>query len=118
MHLQIDTDHRDGFTVLRPQGDIDVATGPALKDRITETLVAGGVHLVVDLQDVEFIESTGLGALVGGRRRAEAVKGSLSLVCVEDRLLQVFRLTGLDTVFTIFDTVDAAVAPRIAPRIA
>jgi anti-sigma B factor antagonist len=114
MHLQIDTARRGGFTVLRPQGDIDVATGPALKDCITETLVAGGVHLVVDLQDVEFIESTGLGALVGGRRRAEAVKGSLTLVCTEDRLLQVFRLTGLDKVFAIFDTVDAAVTPRVA----
>jgi anti-sigma B factor antagonist len=114
MHLQIDTAQRDGFTVLRPQGEIDCATGPTLKECITETLVRGPVHLVIDLGDVDFIESTGLGALVGGRRRAEAVNGSLSLVCIEDRLLQVFRITGLDKVFTIFDTVDAAVARRVA----
>jgi anti-sigma B factor antagonist len=114
MHLQIDTDHRDGFTVLSPRGEIDSVTGPRLKECITETLVGGEVHLIVDLDDVDFIESTGLGALVCGRRRAEAVNGSLSLVCVEDQLLRVFRVTGLDKVFPIFDTVEAAVTRRVA----
>lgn len=114
MHLQIDTHHREGFTVLRPQGEIDCVTGPALKECITETLVGGEVHVVVDLCDVDFIESTGLGALVGGRRRAQAVNGSLSLVCVEDHLLQVLRITGLDKVFAIFDTVEAAVTRQVA----
>jgi anti-sigma B factor antagonist len=114
MHLQIDMTQRDGFTVLRPRGEIDFATGPTLKECITETLVGGEVHLVIDLGDVDFIESTGLGALVGGRRRAEAVNGSLSLVCIEDQLLSVFRITGLDKVFPIFDTVEAAVTRRVA----
>src|SRR4051794_41903054 len=69
MHLQIDVDHREGYTVLRPQGEIDFATGPRLKEAITERLVAGETHLVIDLSAVDFIESTGLGALIGGRRR-------------------------------------------------
>jgi anti-sigma B factor antagonist len=114
MHLKIDVDRREGVTVLSPHGDLDVATGPALKDSITDTLVAGGVHLVIDLGSVDFIESTGLGALVGGRRRAEAVNGSLSLVCAEGRLLRVFEITGLDKVFAIFGSVDDAVARRVA----
>lgn len=114
MHLHIDTDHREGFTVLRPRGEIDCVAGPVLKECITETLVGGEVHVVVDLCDVDFIESTGLGALVGGRRRAEAVNGSLSLVCTEVRVLRVFQVTGLDKVFAIFDSVDAAIARRVA----
>ena len=112
MHLQIDVEHREGYTILSPQGEIDFATGPQLKDAITETLVGGDVHLVVDLLAVDFIESTGLGALIGGRRRAHALKGSLSLVCTEEQMLKIFRITGLDKVFTIHDTVDAAVSAR------
>ena len=67
---------------------------------------------MVDLLAVDFIESTGLGALIGGRRRAYALKGSLSLVCTEQQMLKIFRITGLDKVFTIHDTVDAAVSAR------
>ena len=110
MHLQIDVDHRGGYTVLSPQGEVDFATGPQLKDAITERLVAGEVNVVVDLLAVDFIESTGLGALIGGRRRAHALRGSLSLVCTEEQMLKIFRITGLDKVFAIHDTVDEAVS--------
>ncbi|MEO5709558.1 MAG: STAS domain-containing protein [Nocardioidaceae bacterium] len=108
MHLPIDVTRTDGHTVLSPHGEIDFATGPQLKDAITELLVAGDVRLVIDLLDVDFIESTGLGALIGGRRRAHALKGSLVLVCTEQQVLKIFRITGLDKVFTIHETVEAA----------
>lgn len=115
MHLQIDVDRHEGFTILSPQGEIDFATGPQLKDAITDALVAGDVRLVIDLLAVDFIESTGLGALIGGRRRAHALKGSLVLVCTEQQMLKIFRITGLDKVFTIHDTVEAAVGrPAVA----
>src|SRR6478752_3056636 len=114
MHLQVDTVRRGDYTVLQPQGEIDFATGPQLKDAITEALVAGDVHLVVDLLKVDFIESTGLGALIGGRRRAHALKGSLSLVCTEEQMLKIFRITGLDKVFTIHASVEAATATEPA----
>ena len=112
MHLQIDVTRREGFTIISPQGEIDFATGPQLKDAITELLVSGEVNLVVDLLKVDFIESTGLGALIGGRRRAHALQGSLVLVCTEDQMLKIFRITGLDKVFRIHDTVDAAVGQQ------
>ena len=114
MHLDIDVTERDGYTVLSPQGEIDFATGPQLKDALTELLVAGEVNLVVDLLEVDFIESTGLGALIGGRRRAHALKGSLVLVCTEDQMLKIFRITGLDKVFTIHDSIEAATAKEPA----
>ena len=114
MHLQIDVTRIGGYTVVSPQGEIDFATGPQLKDALTELLVAGEVNLVVDLLAVDFIESTGLGALIGGRRRAHALKGSLVLVCTEEQMLKIFRITGLDKVFTIHDTVEAATATEPA----
>jgi anti-sigma B factor antagonist len=110
MHLQIDVARRAGYTIVSPQGEIDFATGPQLKTAINKLLLDGEVHLVVDLLAVSFIESTGLGALIGGRRRAHALKGSLTLVCSEDQMLKIFRITGLDKVFTIHPDIDAAVA--------
>ena len=108
MHLDIDVTEHGGYTVLSPQGEIDFATGPALKEAITDALVAGKTHLVLDLLAVEFIESTGLGALIGGRRRARALDGSLSLVCAHGPVLKVFQVTGLDKVFEIYPSVAAA----------
>jgi anti-sigma B factor antagonist len=108
MHLTIDVARRHGYTILSPQGEIDFATGPRLKEAISGALVAGDVHLVIDLLAVDFIESTGLGALIGGRRRAHALKGSLRLVCTEQQMLKIFRITGLDKVFAIYDSVDEA----------
>ena len=114
MHLEIDVAPHDGFTVLIPRGDIDVATAARLKEAVTELLVAGDLDVLVDLAEVEFIDSTGLGALVGSRRRALALNGSFALVCAEQHLLKVFRLTGLDKVLAIAGTVEeaAAAAPR------
>jgi anti-sigma B factor antagonist len=115
MRLQIDVTRRHGYTILSPQGEIDFATGPQLKDVITERLIAGDVNLVMDLEAVDFIESTGLGALIGGRRRAHALKGSLRLVCTEEQLLKIFRITGLDRVFAIYDSVEqATLRPAVA----
>jgi anti-sigma B factor antagonist len=112
MQLQIDVTKRHGYTILSPQGEIDFATGPQLKDAINERLIAGEVNLVMDLEAVDFIESTGLGALIGGRRRAHALKGSLRLVCTEEQLLKIFRITGLDKVFAIYDSVEQATLQR------
>ena len=104
MHLQIDVTRIRGYTVVSPQGEIDFATGPQLKDALTELLVAGEVNLVVDLLGVDF----------GGRRRAHALKGSLALVCTEDQMLKIFRITGLDKVFAIHDSIEAATATERA----
>jgi anti-sigma B factor antagonist len=113
MHLQIDVTRVAGHTVVSPQGEIDFATGPQLKDAITDLLVNGEVNLVIDLLAVDFIESTGLGALIGGRRRAHALKGSLVLVCTEEQMLKIFRITGLDKVFSIHESVEAATAQPV-----
>jgi anti-sigma B factor antagonist len=110
MHLDIDVTESDGYTVITPHGEIDYATGPQLKEAITDSLVAGRLHLVIDMLGVEFIESTGLGALIGGRRRARTLDGSLSLVCGESTVLKVLKITGLDKVFEIHDSVAAATA--------
>ena len=69
---------------------------------------AGARSVVVDLSRVEFLDSTGLGVLVGALKRLRAAGGNLALVCGHERLLKIFRITALDRVFALYDTVDAA----------
>lgn len=110
MDLTLSTREVDGRTVVSVGGEIDVYTAPKLRDLITELVAAGTYDIVVDLEGVEFLDSTGLGVLVGGLKKVRAHDGSLQLVCTQDRLLKIFRITGLAKVFVIHDSAEGAVA--------
>jgi len=108
--LTLATREVDGTTIVSVGGEIDVYTAPKLRDKITELVAAGAHNLVVDLEAVEFLDSTGLCVLVGGLKKVRAHDGSLQLVCTQDRLLKIFRITGLAKVFAIHDSAEAAIA--------
>ena len=110
MDLTITTREAEGRTVVAVAGEIDVYTAPRLREEITELVAAGTYNLVIDMSEVEFLDSTGLGVLVGGLKKVRAHDGSLQLVCNQDRLLKIFRITGLAKVFVIHDTAEAALA--------
>lgn len=110
MDLTLETRDAEGRTIVSVGGEIDVYTAPKLRDRITELVAAGRYQLVVDMEAVEFLDSTGLGVLVGGLKKVRAHEGSLELVCTQDRLLKIFRITGLAKVFVIHESTDAALA--------
>ena len=93
-----------GRTVIEVAGEIDVYTAPKLREKIAALVDEGVYHLVVDLERVDFLDSTGLGVLVGGLKRVRTHDGSLSLVCTQERLLKIFRITGLAKVFTIHES--------------
>jgi anti-sigma B factor antagonist len=96
-------------TVVEVGGEIDVYTAPKLREQLVDLVNAGRYHLVVDMEKVEFLDSTGLGVLVGGLKRVRAHDGSLRLVCTQERILKIFRITGLTKVFPIHDSVSEAV---------
>jgi anti-sigma B factor antagonist len=110
--VDLDLSARDigGVSVVAVKGEIDVYTAPRLRDRITDLVGSGTYRIVVDLEGVEFLDSTGLGVLVGGLKKVRAHGGSLQLVCTQERLLKIFRITGLAKVFAIHGDVDAALA--------
>ena len=108
--LSLETRHEDGNTIIEVGGEIDVYTAPKLRDKITELVGGGTYNLVIDMAGVEFLDSTGLGVLVGGLKKVRAHDGSLELVCNQDRLLKIFRITGLAKVFVIHESTDAAFA--------
>jgi anti-sigma B factor antagonist len=108
--LTITTREAEGRTVVSVAGEIDVYTAPRLREEITELVAAGSYDLVIDMSAVEFLDSTGLGVLVGGLKKVRAHEGSLQLVCNQERLLKIFRITGLAKVFVIHDTAEGALA--------
>lgn len=110
MDLTLATREIDGATIVSVSGEIDVYTAPKLRDQITELVSEGRHHLIVDMGGVEFLDSTGLGVLVGGLKKVRANGGSLRLICHQDRLLKIFRITGLAKVFVIFASTDEAIA--------
>ncbi len=110
MDLTLETREADGVTIVAVGGEIYVYTAPKLRYRITELVADGVYHLVIDMEQVEFLDSTGLGVLVGGLKKVRAHDGSLQLVCNQERLLKIFRITGLAKVFVIHDSADGALA--------
>ena len=115
MDLRLDKAERDGFAVLEVAGEVDVATAPRLRQQLVETASSGRDTLIVDLSDVEFLDSTGLGVLVSGLKRFRTLGGDLVVVGTRPRILKVFEITGLTTVFGMYDTVDDAVAALNKP---
>ena len=104
-----------GRTVVEVSGEIDVYTAPRLRETLVGLVDAGNYSLIVDMERVEFLDSTGLGVLVGGLKRVRAHDGWIDLVCTQGRILRIFRITGLNKVFSIHDSVADAVTAHTQP---
>ena len=96
--------------VLDLKGELDIYTGPLLGDAVNEATANGYRRLVLDLSQLEFLDSTGLSLLVEARRRMLAKTGDVTVVCASENVRQIFSLTGLDQVFSIVPTRDQAFA--------
>lgn len=108
MEVRLTTQDVYGRTVVHVAGEIDIASAGTLRERVALLLSQGSTDLVVDLTEVSFMDSTGLGLLVGTLKRVRLAGGRLVLVVPSEKLLKVFRITGLTQVFTIHGTLDAA----------
>ena len=115
MDLKLGHYAKDGIEVIDVQGEIDIYTAPRLRELLINLVSKGNYQLVVNLDKVGFLDSTGLGVLVGGLKRVRAHDGSLDLVCTRQRILKIFRITGLTQVFGIYETVDQAIAAKGPP---
>lgn len=116
MDLGLDVSGRDGVAVVAAHGDIDLGSAHRVHELAVRQLVSGDRALVVDLSDVAFIDSVGLGLLVAVLKRARSLGGDVALVVTTDRVRKVFETTGLTGVFAIHDNLDAAVAASRVDR--
>jgi anti-sigma B factor antagonist len=97
----------DGCVVVTPTGALDVATSPPLHTLLHRYLDEGATRLVLDLSQVDFIDSTALRVLVSVHKRMREI-GGFAVVCPHARVRRIFDLTALDRVLTLADTVDGA----------
>ena len=109
MELGLVVREQDGWAILTVSGEIDIATAPSLRERLHGLLADDKHQLVVDLDDVGFLDSTALGVLVGVLKRARSEGGEVRIVCTQPRVRKVFEITRLDSAFDLFDSVDEAV---------
>ncbi|MCL1900407.1 MAG: STAS domain-containing protein [Promicromonosporaceae bacterium] len=102
-----ETDHAD-YIVLAPTGKFNMVSAPLLKTRMDDLVAAGKARLIIDMSSVEFIDSSGLGALIGGLKGTRQAGGELRLAAPGDQARAVLKLTNLDRILTPYKTVEEA----------
>lgn len=112
--LTVRLDEVDGYPLVVPVGEIDIASVGVLQQALDQLLEPGPTRLVLDLEGVQYLDSTGLGAITASRGRAREEGGDVVVVCTRARILRLFAITGLDRVFSICASRDEAVAALAA----
>jgi anti-sigma B factor antagonist len=108
MELEIKSSRDEDVCTVHVAGEVDVYTSPSLKTALVSAVADGCSTVIVDLDRVGFIDSSGLGVLVGALRRAREADADLRIVSGREAVVKIFRITGLDRVFPIYPTLDEA----------
>jgi anti-sigma B factor antagonist len=103
-------DRVGGAHVVAVAGEVDIFTAPELKRAISAAIDSGARAIIVDLSETRFLDSTALGVLIGAVKRLRLVDGRMVIVNTEPSTAKTFEITGLDQIFEIVGTRDAALA--------
>ena len=106
--VEIEIIDSDGYRIVKPTGDLDVYTVGSLRDAIGRMIEESTPKVVVDLDGVPFMDSSGLGALMGGVRRLREAGGDLAIACTREQHLKLFAITGFGEGVSIAPTVEEA----------
>lgn len=106
--VEIDVTDAGEYRILKPTGDLDVYTVGSLRDALGHMIEDETPKVVVDLDGVPFMDSSGLGALMGGVRRLREAGGDLAIACTREQHLKLFAITGFGEGVSIAPTVEEA----------
>jgi len=112
LSIDIKAEHDGDALIFRLRGSLDIATSPSVRAALSEAADNGKHDIIVDLTELQFIDSTGLGALIGAHRRAVENKGRVCLVAREGVILRLLNITGLIRVFSVYPDRQAALDER------
>ena len=107
--FEVRVSEQPGIPVLAVRGEIDVASAPEFHASLSDLIGKGSEVVMVDLSEVSFIDSSGLGALVGAEKEMRGAGHELRLVVTQPQITRLLELTGLDEVFTVVSSTDASV---------
>ena len=111
--LEIHVEDVGTYTLCRPVGELDAYTVGQFRESLVE--LASRPRLLIDLSEVPFMDSAGLGALIGGIRRAREAEGDVSVACSRPTLTRLLHTTGFDRIVPVTETLDAAVDALLNP---
>ena len=114
--LNIQREEGDGYTICRPVGELDAYTVGQFREALGE--LASTPKLLIDMSEVPFVDSAGLGALIGGIRRARELGGDVSVCCNRPTLVRLLRTTGFDRIVTVAESLEDAAAALRPPEVA
>src|SRR5580700_4150996 len=110
--IDLKTEDGGGTLIFKLRGSLDLATSPTVRAALSEATEKGSHHLIVDLTQLEFLDSTGLGVLIGAHRRAAEHGGSFRLIVNDGPIWRLLNITGLVTVFAVYRSLDNARGDR------
>jgi anti-sigma B factor antagonist len=111
--LEIHVDEKREYTLCRPIGELDAYTVGEFREALAE--LSTTARLLIDLSEVPFMDSAGLGALIGGIRRAREAEGEVAVACSRPTLTRLLHTTGFDRIVPVTETVDAAAQALLNP---
>jgi anti-sigma B factor antagonist len=101
MNITVDVKEKDSSVEVKVSGEIDAYTAPQLREKLFPISEKEGVEIVVDLSDVSYMDSTGLGVFVGVFKKVRSNNGKFQLIGLSDRLKRLFEITGLADIIDI-----------------
>ncbi len=112
LSVEIKSEHAGEAIVYRLRGSLDMATAPSLRGALAEAADNGKHDIIVDCSQLEFLDSTGLGALIGAHKRALEHGGRVRLIVNDGPIQRLLTITGLMTVLAVYSSVEAALEDR------
>jgi anti-sigma B factor antagonist len=106
--IELDTGFGDNAAVIRPQGRLTMVTAPQLRSLVLQAVQEQRVRVVVDLSETEFMDSSGLGALIAGLKATRQAGGDLRIACMGPQVATIIQLANLDRVLRPYDSVAEA----------
>jgi anti-sigma B factor antagonist len=93
---------------MAPKGRLDMASAPAFRERVKQLVESGSLRLVIDLGDVSFVDSSGLGAVIGGLKVARQAGGDLRIARANEQVKLVLELTSLNRLLQPYESLEEA----------
>lgn len=106
--LRIETRRVSGATALDLTGEVDSYNAPKLRERMERLIADGDAQIIINLSKVDYIDSTGIGMLVGSLKQASEAGGGIKIICPNKEVYRLFHITNLTRAFPIYDTEQAA----------
>lgn len=109
MNIRVGSKQLEKACLIAVEGELDVYTSPRLKEKVAAVISERVCDIIIDLNGVRYIDSTGLGVLIGTLKRVRELGQRIVVVCNVSQILNVFSITGLCKILTVCDCVEDAV---------